>query len=65
MEHLITRLKKLEGAIPYDGNYSVQVAFKLANGKILRIGESDHEDGEEDIGIWCDQFEGLNGELLK
>lgn len=55
----IQKLKEQEGAIPYDGDASVQVAFKLANGKILRIGLSD------DIAeLWCDDFEGLNGELL-
>ena len=51
----IEQLKKIEGAIDYDGNYSTQVMFKLANGKNLRIGIGDEENSE----IFCDQFEGL------
>ncbi len=63
---LIQKLKKLDGAIPYDGECSSQVVFKLANGKTLRIGITDADTFEEgeDPGIWCDQYEGLFKELL-
>lgn len=55
---LIHKLKQLDGAIPYDGDASVQVVFKLANGKTLRIGMTEEVDS-----IWCDQYEGLFGEF--
>lgn len=55
---LISRLKRLAGAISYDGECSSQVVFKLANGKTLRIGITD-TDVAETPGIWCDQYEGL------
>lgn len=54
----ISELKKLDGAIPYDGDASVQVVFKLANGKNLRIGITD-SDVADKPGLWCDQYEGL------
>lgn len=56
--NLIYRLKRMVGAIPYDGELSTQVVFKLANGKTLRIGVTDGDDT-----IWCDQYEGLFGEF--
>lgn len=55
-------LKKLDGAIEYDGNASVQVVFKLTNGKTLRIGITDEDvaiDHSSTLGLWCDQYEGL------
>lgn len=58
----ISRLKKLPGAISYDGDASVQVAFKLSNGKVLRIGVTD-EDIAESPGLWADNYPGLFGEL--
>lgn len=57
----IDLLKKLDGAVSYDGDASFQVVFKLKNGKTLRFGITD-----DDIGsgfLWVDQYEGLNGEL--
>ena len=54
----IDKLKKLDGAIPYDGDCSSQVIFRLANGKTLRIGITD-DDVAETKGIWCDQYTGL------
>lgn len=57
-ENFIAELKKLDGAIKYDGDASVQVMFKLANGKTLRIGITD-DDVAERKGIWCDQYQGL------
>ena len=54
----IRRLKTLDGAIPYDGDASVQVVFKLANGKTLRIGVTD-DDVADRPGLWCDQYPGL------
>lgn len=54
----IQRLKALDGAIPYDGDASAQVVFRLANGKTLRIGVTD-DDVAEEPGLWCDQYEGL------
>jgi hypothetical protein len=58
----IQHLKTLDGAIPYDGDASCQVVFKLANGKTLRIGVTD-DDVTDQPGLWADQYEGLNGEL--
>jgi len=54
----IDRLKKLDGAIPYDTDCSSQVVFRLANGKTLRVGITDN-DVAETPGIFCDQYEGL------
>jgi len=64
----VDELKKLPGAVQYDGDASVQVAFLLANGKVLRIGITD-EDVAARPGLWCDNFPGLaignsQGELL-
>ena len=57
-EDFIEELKKLDGAIDYDGDCSTQVIFKLTNGKTLRIGMTD-DDVAKRIGFWCDQYEGL------
>lgn len=51
---LVLALKKLSGAINYDGDYSCQVYFELKNGKRLRFGYND-EDGK----LFVDQYEGL------
>lgn len=57
--NLISELKKLPSAIPYDGEISEQVVFKLANGDYLRIGRT-----EEVPDIWCSEgYKGLFGEL--
>lgn len=53
-----SKLKKLDGAVDYDGDCSTQVVFRLANGKTLRIGNTD-DDCSDNPGIWCDQYEGL------
>jgi hypothetical protein len=56
---LINELKKLPSAVQYDGEISQQVVFKLANGKYLRIGQTEEMDD-----LWCDEgYEGLFGEL--
>ena len=54
----IAELKKLDGAIDYDGDCSCQVIFRLANGKTLRIGITD-DDVAARLGLTCDQYEGL------
>lgn len=54
----VAYLKKLPGAIPYDGDASVQVVFKLANGMNLRIGVSD-SDCTDQLGLWADNYAGL------
>ena len=51
---IVSKLKKMNGAIDYDGDCSVQVYFELKNGKRLRFGYND-EDGKLNI----DQYEGL------
>ncbi len=58
----IRKLKELPGAISYDGDASVQVAFKLAGGEVLRIGLTD-EDVADAPGLWADNYRGLFGEL--
>ena len=55
----ITKLKTFNGAIEYDGDASVQVAFLLANGKTLRFGTTD-DDVARELGLWFDQYPGLN-----
>lgn len=51
--NLINQLKKMDGAVDYDGDYSTQVYFELKNGKRLRFGVND--DGD----FFVDQYEGL------
>jgi hypothetical protein len=58
----VQHLKALPGAIPYDGDASCQVAFRLANGEVLRIGVTD-EDITDTPGLWADSYPGLFGEL--
>jgi hypothetical protein len=50
---IITKLKTLKGAIDYDGDYSTQVVFLLANGETLRFLMND--EGQ----FLIDQFRGL------
>lgn len=50
----ISFLKGMDGAIPYDGDYSVQVAFKLSNGRTLRFVV-----GDDDPCLKVDQYPGL------
>lgn len=61
--NLINTLKKISGAIPYDGVASSQVVFKLGNGKTLRLGVTDEDTGTGLL--WIDQYEGLNGEFAR
>lgn len=51
---IINYLKKLDGAINYDGDYSEQVYFELKNGQRLRFGQNDEGDG-----LFVDQYAGL------
>lgn len=53
--NFVESLKKLEGAISYDGNASTQVLFYLANGRVLRIGVTDEDVGDR-AGLWADQY---------
>jgi hypothetical protein len=59
---LIQELKKVKGAISYDGDCSVQVLLPTTDNKYLRVGVTD-DDVAEKPGIWFDYYEGLNGEL--
>ena len=53
--YLIDLLKNLPGAINYDGECSVQVVFKLSDGKYLRIGITDSDVVPEMADkYWCD-----------
>lgn len=54
----IRRLKRMPGAVSYDGDASVQVAFLLANGKTLRIGLTDEDVGTGEL--WADNYAGLH-----
>ncbi len=49
---VVNDLKRLDGAIDYDGTESAQVVFRLANGRTLRVCYGE-------LGLTCDQFEGL------
>jgi hypothetical protein len=53
LNQVISKLKTLKGAIDYDGDYSTQVVFLLANGETLRFVEND--EGE----FFIDQYRGL------
>jgi hypothetical protein len=63
----VEHLKRLHGALSYDGDASVQVVFYLTNGGVLRIGVTD-EDVAAQPGLWADQYAGLpitpNGGLI-
>jgi len=58
---LIRALKKVKGAIPYDGDASVQVLLPQKDGGTLRVGVTDDDvsDGE----LWFDNYRGLFGEI--
>jgi hypothetical protein len=56
----IQKLKEMPGAISYDGDASIQVVFRLANGLVLRIGSTDDDVGSP---LWADNYKGLFGEL--
>jgi hypothetical protein len=51
---LIQELKKIPGAISYDGEVSIQVLLPTMNGKHLRVGVSDDVPG-----VWHDYYAGL------
>lgn len=53
---LIQQLKKLDGAISYDGDASVQVIFQLKSGKTLRFGVTDDDVTENPGVMWIDQI---------
>jgi hypothetical protein len=59
---LIQELKKVKGAISYDGDCSTQVLLPTTDNKYLRVGVTD-DDVAEKPGIWFDYYEGLNNEL--
>jgi hypothetical protein len=59
---LIEELKKVKGAVPYDGSASCQVLLPTTDNKYLRVGITD-DDVAETPGIWFDYYEGLNNEL--
>jgi hypothetical protein len=69
-QELIALLKKVPGAISYDGDASSQVVLPLKNGNHVRIGITDN-DVAPGQGLWFDQYEGLKvegcpeGELTK
>ena len=50
---LIQELKKVQGALSYDGDASCQVLLPIKDNKYLRIGVTD-EDVAEVQGIWFD-----------
>ena len=59
---LIEELKKVKGAVSYDGDCSTQVLLPTTDNKYLRVGITD-DDVAETPGIWFDYHEGLNNEL--
>jgi hypothetical protein len=59
---LIRLLKKVPGAVSYDGDCSVQVVLPLEGGGHIRVGITD-DDVAEVQGLWFDQYGGLLGEL--
>lgn len=61
---LIRFLKKVKGAINYDGEASVQVYIPLEDGSNLRIGRTD-DDVADQQGLWFDFYGGLNIEGAK
>lgn len=59
---IICHLKRMDGAMEYDGSCSSQVIFKLTNGKTLRFCVCDDDvagDSIEHQGLQIDQFGGL------
>lgn len=54
---LIRELKKIPGALSYDGDVSTQVLLPTVEGKYLRVGITD---ADIDTGkLWFDYYEGL------
>lgn len=60
---LIEELKKVKGALSYDGNASVQVLLPTNDGKRLRVGYTDEDVAKHPGKIWFDYYEGLFGEV--
>lgn len=58
----IDELKRLPGALEYNGDASCQVCFYLHDGSVLRIGSTDADVGRE---LWADKYDGLNGEVKR
>ena len=57
---LIALLKKVKGAVPYDGNASVQVMLPLKDeDKFIRIGITDPDLSDPPHAIWADDYQGL------
>ena len=59
---LIEELKKITGALSYDGDASCQVLLPTKDGKYLRVGVTD-DDVVEKPGIWFDYYKVLDNEL--
>lgn len=55
---LILWLQKQPGWIDYSGDASVQAAYPLPNGMLIRVGVSDAADTPSE-GFWVDLYEGL------
>ena len=60
---LIEELKKVNGALPYDGDASVQVLLPTIDGRILRVGVTDNDVSEAPDKVWFDYYKGLNEEI--
>jgi hypothetical protein len=59
--NLIRELKKVKGALSYDGDASTQVLLPTNKNTYLRVGVTD-----EDVGsgkLWFDYYEGFNKEI--
>jgi len=59
---LIELLKKVPGAVSYDGDASCQVVLPLNTGGHVRVGIT-NDDVAQVQGLWFDQYEGFNSEL--
>lgn len=57
--NLISHLKKIKGAINYDGECSVQVVIPLVDGTHIRVGITDCDITENGDQLWFDFYEGL------
>lgn len=60
---LINNLKKVKGAISYDGDASIQVLLPTIDNKYLRVGVTDNDVGSGKL--WFDYYEGFNSEITK
>lgn len=58
---LIQELKKVIGAIKYDGDASIQVLLPTKDGRMVRVGITD--DGVGSGKIWFDYYPGFFGEI--